>query len=113
MRRTRTSLERRIAESRTDEERAIAYYHLGLFHDNNAREADAIPNYRKALELGLDRETRAKALAWLASSLYKTNNSQEAMKCLGESMEIADDELRRFLQGLKKRVERVMKQRYS
>ncbi|MEK7188855.1 MAG: hypothetical protein AAB685_03320 [Patescibacteria group bacterium] len=37
-----------------------------------SREALAIPNYEKAIELGLDRKTKSMALAWLASSLYKT-----------------------------------------
>jgi tetratricopeptide (TPR) repeat protein len=108
MRRNRTSLEQKIAVATTDSEKAIAYYNLGLFHDNNARETEAIPNYRKALQLGLDKETRARALAWLASSLYKTDQPQEAMQRIGESMEIADAELQRFLTRLKKRIQKVL-----
>lgn len=108
MRRSKSALEQAVEDAKSNKERAVAYYNLGLFHDNNAREAEAIPNYRKALELGLDRDTRAKALAWLASSLYKTDNPKEALQRVEESIDIADAELRRFLEGLKKRVQRVM-----
>ncbi len=69
MRRTRKALESNLEKAKTKSAKAIAYYELGLFHDNNGREAEAVPHYQNALKLGLDTHTKAKALAWLASSL--------------------------------------------
>jgi tetratricopeptide (TPR) repeat protein len=112
MRRSRTALEKKIDEAKTKHEKAIAYYNLGQFHDNNGRESSAIPHYNKALALGLDKRTRAKALAWLASSLHKTGEPELAMQRISESMEIANAKLREFLTGLKARVERA-RIRYS
>ncbi|HZT21500.1 MAG TPA: hypothetical protein VFB55_01190 [Verrucomicrobiae bacterium] len=34
-------------------EKAAAFYAPGVFHDNNSREALAIPNYQKAIRPGL------------------------------------------------------------
>ena len=91
------------AQSRSD--KAIAYYDLGLFHDNNGREAEAIPYYEAALELGLDGATKSQALAWLASSLYKTGALDEAIRRVGQSRSLASDaSLVRFLVGLEKRI---------
>ena len=61
-----------VESARSRSDRAIAHYNLGLFHDNNGREAEAIPHYEAPLELGLDGAAQSQALAWLASSLYKT-----------------------------------------
>jgi hypothetical protein len=87
MRRSRTGLERAISEAQTNEERAIAHYNLGLFHDNNGREAEAF--------------------AWLASSLYKTDPPAEAFKCVEQALGLTDDaKLIRFLNNLQKRIRR-------
>ena len=91
------------ASSRSD--RAIAHYNLGLFHDNNGREAEAIPHYEAALDLGLDGATQSQALAWLASSLYKTGALEEATKRVRQSQSLAcDASLVRFLSGLERRI---------
>jgi hypothetical protein len=68
-----------IKQARTRSARASAYYELALFHDNNAREVEAIPNYEQALRLGLSGETRAQAFAWLASSFHKTGLPRRAI----------------------------------
>ena len=107
-RRSRKALEAAISESTTAAGRARAYYELGLFHDNNGREAAAIPCYEAALALGLDAATRARCLAWLASSLYKTGRPAEAMSRASEAETLATDvKLSRFLRGLKRRIART------
>ena len=93
-----------MGKAKTKSDEAIAYYRLGLFHDNNGRESEAIPYYRNALKLGLDAGMRAKALAWLASSLYKTGKSGEALKTIPKAMRLADEELLKFLEKLQKRI---------
>ena len=104
MRRNRKKLEQAIEGARDERTMAVACFALAVFHDNNSREAEAIPLYRKALKLGLERKERAEALAWLASSLYKTGKVQEALGCIEEAMGIAEGELVRFLEGLKGRI---------
>ena len=103
-RRTRQALESNIEKAKTKSAKAIACYELGLFHDNNDREAEAIPFYRNAIRSGLDEALRAKALAWLASSLYKTGKPEEALRCVNQAMRIADAELLKFLKKLQKRL---------
>lgn len=106
-RRSRRKLEEAIVRAQTRAAKARAYYRLGLFHDNNSREPEAIPNYEKALKLGLDRNTKAKALAWLASSLWKTGKPKQALKRLRQAESIAtNNNLQRFLVGLKHRIEK-------
>ena len=91
------------AQSRSD--KAIAHYNLGLFHDNNGREAEAIPHYEAALELGLDGATQSQTLAWLASSLYKTGALEEATRRVRQSRSLASDaSLVRFLASLERRI---------
>ena len=76
-------------------------------HDNNRREAQAIPHYEAALALGLDTATRTKCLAWLASSLYKTGHPAVAMSRAREAVELSQDpELSRVIVGLRRRIER-------
>jgi tetratricopeptide (TPR) repeat protein len=105
-RRNRRTLERAIAEARTSDEQALAHYQLAVFHDNNSREADAIPHYERALALGLDRHTQTQALAWLASSLYKTQQPAAALGRIDEALSLGPDpELTRFLLGLRRRVQ--------
>lgn len=104
--RNRKKLEKAIAEGKSKKRKAIAYYNLGLFHDNNGREAEAIPNYLQAIKLGLKENLRSKALAWLASSLYKTKKPREALKRVAESRRIADDKLKKFLIGLESRIKK-------
>lgn len=107
MRRSRRKLEEAIVRARTQSAKALAYYRLGLFHDNNSREPEAIPNYEMALKIGLDKNTKARALAWLASSLWKTGKPRQALQRLRQAESIAtNNNLQRFLIGLKQRIER-------
>lgn len=97
-----------MAEASSDADKAIAYYELALFHDNNNREAEAIPHYEAALTAGLVGAVCAECLAWLASSLYKTDRGVEALRRIGEARGATEDEsLRRFLDGLERRVRRM------
>jgi hypothetical protein len=84
--------------------KAEAHFELGLFHDNNGREAEAVPHYEAALE-GLEGEKRAQCLAWLASSLHKIDRPQEAMPRLQQAKEATGDpDLLRFLSSLEGRI---------
>jgi len=100
-RRNLKTLEQVLKKSK---DKSLAYYNLAVFHDNNVREAEAIPNYEKALKLGLDKKKKSECLAWLASSLYKTNKPEEAMRRLEESYKIADTKIKKFLDGLRGRI---------
>ena len=104
VRRSRTALEARVAAAQADAARGVAYYELAVFHDNSGRESVAIPYYEQALALGLAEPTRSLALAWLASSLYKTNRPAEALPRIHEARVRADPELLRFLHGLEQRI---------
>jgi hypothetical protein len=109
-RRSQRQLEDTIAAARSRREKALAYFNLALFHDNNSREREAIPNYVNAIRLGLPCATRAAALAWLASSLYKTGAPRAAMARLNQSARIASDpELLKFLAGLRRRISRAFR----
>jgi hypothetical protein len=79
MRRNLAKLQQAVSDATDPRSRALAWYHLGVFHDNNGREAQAIPFYRAALRLGLPGALRPKASAWLASSLHKTGSSRAAI----------------------------------
>lgn len=108
-RRSLGALLRAIEEADTTDGRALAHFDLAVFHDNNGREAEAVPHYESALGLGLDNERNAEALAWLASSLFKTGRPQEALKRLMEARNATQDEsLVRFLVGLERRVNRKL-----
>lgn len=55
--------------------------------------------------MGLTGETRAECLAWLASSLYKTGRTPEALERLREAREATESrQLIKFLAGLDRRV---------
>jgi hypothetical protein len=104
-RRSRVVLEELVVRAKSASERAQAEFNLAVFHDNNSREAEAIPHYRAALGLGLSGDTKAQCLAWLASSLYKTGSATDALQCVESSRELAlDAKLIRFLYGLEKRI---------
>ena len=105
--RNRTLLERRVAEAVSEQERASAEFDLALFHDNNSREAEAIPNYEAALKRGLSGERKAQCLAWLASSYCKTRKFDSARRRLQEAREATSDaKLLVFLNRLERRIKR-------
>jgi tetratricopeptide (TPR) repeat protein len=97
-----------LEHATTAREQAIANYNLGLFHDNNGREAKAIPYYIAAIQLGLNDKTKAEALAWLASSLHKTGNQHCAVDSLKKAERITrDPSLKQFLSRLERSVQRT------
>lgn len=113
-RRSLVALLRAVEEAATDDSRALAHFELALFHDNNSREAEAVPHYEAAISLGLDRKSHAEALAWLASSLYKTGRPQDAIQRLTQARATTQDiGLRRFLNRLERRVNRSLSREAS
>ena len=110
-RRSLVSLVAALDGATTKSAKAHAHYDLALFHDNNGREAQAIPHYRKALALGIGSEIRAEAYAWLASSLYKTGCPVEASSSARQALCLTDDSsLRQFLTRLLRRIDRAKNQ---
>ena len=104
-RRSLRQLKRAVANAPGKPEKAVAFFDLGAFHDNNGREATAVPNYQNAIRLGLDREREAMARAWLASSLFKTKRFRAALKEISAANKLPQTEsLRQFLLGLEKRI---------
>ena len=105
MRRNRAVLQRAISNAKGTSAKAVANYNLGLFHDNNSREKEAIPYYRQAIKLGLSRGVEAEARAWLASSLYKTHQPTHALRELRASLRLTrDPKLNALLAGLERRI---------
>ena len=103
-RRSLASLTATLEKATTQGEEAHANYNLGLFHDNNGREAQAIPHYREALALDIDPAVVPEALAWLASSLYKTGHPTEASARANQALRLTrDPSLRGFLVRLLRR----------
>ena len=108
-RRSFATLHRRVEEAGTDGIRAVAHFELAVFHDNNGREAEAVPHYEVAIHLGLDEKRHAEALAWLASSLHKTGRPQDALGQLAQARALARDApLRRFLVRLERRIRKSL-----
>ena|ERR1044071_7273065 len=104
-RRNPKSLQKEIETKSNRRAKAKALYELGAFHDNNSREALAIPNYRKAIRFGLDKKHEAMTRVWLASSLYKTGNLKLALKECKRALELAKNErLQKFVQRLQRRI---------
>lgn len=104
-RRSVKKLKEAIEKARTKGKKANAYYELALFHDNNSRESEAVPLYQKAIKFGLAKERKVKALAWLASSFYKTGNYKKALVNLERARRInIDGKVVSFLARLRKRI---------
>ena len=109
-RRSLAALTAALEQATTKNAKARAHYELGLFHDNNGREAQAIPHYREALTMGLDPTVVPEALAWLASSLFKTGKPEEATKRAHQALrQTTDPTLRAFLERLLRRIERTVR----
>src|SRR6266446_1984892 len=104
-RRSRSQLEAAIVQAASRRDKALARYRLGLFHDNNSREAEASPHYLSAIALGLPPGIKAQALAWLASSFYKIGLPNRALTNIRKSLVLTSDpHLRQFLERLERRV---------
>ncbi len=107
-RRSLGSLTAALDQATTKQAMARAHFDLALFHDNNGREAQAIPHYRNALALGIDPGLEAEAYAWLASSLFKTGSHTEASSSAHHALCLTQDpELKGFLVRLLRRIERA------
>ena len=107
-RRNLASLTAALNRARTQSDKARAHYDLGLFHDNNGREAQAIPHYREALALDIDPAVVPEALAWLASSLYKTGHPTEASSTARRALHLTmDPSLKGFLVRLLRRIDKT------
>ena len=65
-----------------DDDDPAAIYEWASVQDFLGREAEAIPLYRRALDLGLDPVRRSQALIQLASSLRNIGETTEAIKIL-------------------------------
>ena len=99
------ALERATSQSA----KAPARFDLGLILDINGREAQAIPHYRKSLELGIDPAVIPDALAWLASSLRKRWQPTEASLRAGEALRLSPDpSLREFMVRLLRPLDRAV-----
>lgn len=64
---------------------AIAWYELAMTLDGRGLEAEAVPLYRKALQMGLPRRISRLAWTWLGSSLRKTGHPQAALRCFARA----------------------------
>lgn len=107
-RRSLAGLTAALRQASSRSEQAQAHYELGLFHDNNGREAQAIPHYREALALGINPAVVPEALAWLASSLFKTGQPEEASVTARRALRLTQDPtLEKFLVGLLRRIKRA------
>jgi tetratricopeptide (TPR) repeat protein len=108
VRRNRLQLEQAVADAPNKRERAAAWYRLGVFHDNNGREEIAIGCYEQAISLGLTSACKARALAWLASSLFKVGRSREAWERSQQAIRSAQDKkLKEFVARLQRRIQRT------
>ncbi|WP_104138332.1 tetratricopeptide repeat protein [Cryobacterium sp. Y62] len=86
------SLMQLLVAERHDEDPA-ALYEWASVQDFLGREAEAIPIYRRALDLGLDHVRRPQALIQLASSLRNVGETTEAIRILegiGPDATVAD-----------------------
>jgi tetratricopeptide (TPR) repeat protein len=63
-------------------EEAKAAYESACAHDRRGEEAEAIPDYERALALGLPPEERWQALLGLGSSLRNVGRHEEAVRVL-------------------------------
>jgi Tetratrico peptide repeat len=79
IRRRLSELEQGLLDARSRSAKALAHSRLAVFHDNNGREAEAIPHYRAAIRQGLRGIQAAQAHAWLASSYWKVGRPRQAL----------------------------------
>ncbi|PLR83627.1 hypothetical protein CVD25_20140 [Bacillus canaveralius] len=61
---------------------AAVFYHCAVVHDQLGLELDAVPYYKKALELGLDDEKRRSAMLGLGSTYRALGLYEEARSML-------------------------------
>jgi tetratricopeptide (TPR) repeat protein len=108
-RRSLGSLTEALDQAASKSAKAQAHYDLALFHDNNSREARAIPHYESALALGVHHTVESETLAWLASSLHKTGRHAEASQRASQALGLTEDpSLKRFLSKLLRRADQAL-----
>ena len=61
---------------------ALAEFETACAHDREGREAEAVPHYERALDLGLPAAERRRALVGLGSSLRNVGRAAEAVAVL-------------------------------
>ena len=102
------AFERAVAEAPLD---ARAWFWLAATRDNRGLEAEAIPAYERALQLGLDDTEAPKAWIWLASSYSKTGRCAEALDALSHSDALGGydprDEFERIATAIRRRCRRA------
>ena len=76
---------RRLAEEHPNDPRA--HFEFGSVFDAAGHESEAIPPYRRALELGLQGDYVPRALLQLGSSLRNVGEYEEAVRTLSEGRE--------------------------
>jgi tetratricopeptide (TPR) repeat protein len=85
----------------TQQAEALAAYERACGHDSAGREAEAIPEYERALALGLPAETRSQALLGLGSSLRNVGRADESVRLLRAAVgEFPEDAALRCFLGL-------------
>lgn len=101
------AFETAVREEPTD---ALAWFWLAATRDNRALEAEAIPAYEKALQLGLAGPEEAKAWTWLASSYSKTGRHADALSAIASAESLGGydpvDEFERIARAVKRRSRR-------
>jgi tetratricopeptide (TPR) repeat protein len=87
----RTRMDSLIAELPPDD--PIAFYERGSAFDSTGHSDRAVPEYRRALELGLGEDRRRQAVIQLASSLRNLGEVSESIALLDAERERRSDEL--------------------
>lgn len=90
---------------------AEPWFWLAVTLDNRGDEEEAIPAYRRAIELGLAKDKLGKAWTWLASSLSKTGSVDEAAAALEEAERVGGYRPRAEYERVALRVRRRLERR--
>jgi tetratricopeptide (TPR) repeat protein len=84
-------MEELVAELPADS--AVAAYERAAAYDSTGRSDLAVPLYRQALELGLGRDRRRRAVIQMASSLRNLGQAEESVALLTAERDAGSDEL--------------------
>jgi tetratricopeptide (TPR) repeat protein len=87
----RARMEALIAELPPDS--PVAFYERGSAFDSTGHSDRAVPEYRRALELGLGEDRRRQAVIQLASSLRNLGEAEESAELLRAERDRRSDEL--------------------
>jgi tetratricopeptide (TPR) repeat protein len=92
-------MERLVAELDPDD--AVAHYERGSALDSTGHSDRAVPEYRRALELGLGEDRRRQAVVQMASSLRNLGEARESAELLRAERERTSDELDDAVDGFR------------